>query len=77
MKIDDEFKLIWNKIKLPEPSDLADDLEREGLTPTNKNRGIKAKPKVQEKKTKKPRKSGRTTNTHMTAVLRDYSHMKG
>ncbi|MCJ1350121.1 MAG: Transcription initiation factor IIE subunit beta [Icmadophila ericetorum] len=74
--IDDEFKNIWHKIKLPPADALADELEREGLTPTNKARGVKAKPKVQEKKTKKPRKSGKTTNTHMIGILRDYSHLK-
>ncbi|MCJ1372505.1 hypothetical protein MMC20_003730 [Loxospora ochrophaea] len=74
--IDDEFKNMWYKIKLPEPGALADELERAGLTPTNKSRAIKSKPKVQEKKTKKPRKSGKTTNVHMAGVLRDYSHLK-
>ena len=74
--IDDEFKNIWSKIKLPEPGALADELEKAGLTPTNKARGVKAKVKVQEKKNKKPRRSGKTTNTHMMSVLRDYSHLK-
>ena len=74
--IDDEFKGMWHKIRLPEAGVLADELEREGLTPTNKSRGLKAKPKTQEKKTKKPRKSGKTTNVHMMGVLRDYSHLK-
>ncbi|KAL9118387.1 MAG: hypothetical protein Q9187_005069 [Circinaria calcarea] len=74
--IDDEFKNIWHKIRLPEAGVLADELERAGLTPTNKARGIKVKPKVQEKKTKKPRRSGKTTNVHMQGVLRDYSHLK-
>lgn len=74
--IDDEFQRIWHKIRLPEPGALADELEKAGLTPTNKARGAKLKMKLQEKKTKKPRKSGRTTNVHMMAVLRDYSHLK-
>ena len=74
--IDDEFKSIWYKIKLPEPGALADELERAGLTPTNKARGAKTKVNVQEKKNKKPRRSGKTTNTHMMSVLRDYSHLK-
>ncbi|MCJ1405514.1 hypothetical protein MMC11_008742 [Xylographa trunciseda] len=74
--IDEEFKNIWHKIRLPEPGVLADELERAGLTPTNKARGLKMKPKVQEKKTKKARKSGKTTNVHMMGVLRDYSHLK-
>lgn len=74
--IDEEFKHLWKKTRLPEPAALADDLEKNGLTPTNKSRSIKAKPKVQEKKTKKPRKSGRMTNVHMLGVLRDFSHLQ-
>jgi len=74
--IDEEFKAFWHRIRLPEAGALADDLEKAGLTPTNKARGIKVKPKALEKKTKKPRKSGKTTNVHMMGVLRDYSHLK-
>ena len=74
--IDQEFRKIWQKIKLPEPAVLADELEREGLTPANKSRSVKMKPVKQEKKTKRARKGGKTTNTHMAGVLRDYSHLK-
>lgn len=76
VSIDDEFQTIWHKIKLPEPAALADELEKAQLLPANKSRGIKLKPKVIEKKVKKPRKGGRTTNLHMQGVLRDYSHVK-
>ena len=74
--IDQEFKTMWQKIKLPEPGALADELEREGLTPANKSRSIKVKPVKQENKKKRARKGGKTTNTHMAGVLRDYSHLK-
>ncbi|KAL8887036.1 MAG: hypothetical protein Q9192_006383 [Flavoplaca navasiana] len=37
-EIDDEFKAIWHNIKLPEPANTADELEKEGLTPANKHR---------------------------------------
>lgn len=74
--IDQEFKSMWHSIKLPEPGALADELEREGLTPANKSRSVKAKPTKQETKTKRARKGGKTTNTHMAGVLRDYSHFK-
>jgi transcription initiation factor TFIIE subunit beta len=76
VSIDEEFKKIWSNIKLPEPNTLAEELEKNGLTPTNKSRVVKAKPKVQEKKTKKPRRSGKTTNVHMLGFLRDYSHLQ-
>lgn len=76
LHIEDEFQSIWHKIRLPEAGALADDLEKAGLTPANKSRGVKVKPKQLEKKTKKPRKGGKLTNIHMVGVLRDYSHLK-
>lgn len=74
--VDEEFQLIWHKIKLPEVGALADELEKAGLQPANKSRGIKLEPVRQAKKPKKPRKGGKTTNTHMAGVLRDFSHLK-
>lgn len=76
LEIDEEFQNIWHKIKLPPPEALADELKREGLTPANKKGTKKAALKAPEKKPKKPRKGGRTTNTHMQGVLRDYSHLR-
>ena len=75
-EIDDEFKAIWHKIKLPEPAALADELEKEGLTPANKHRITKKPVKTQEKPKRKARAGGKTTNVHMAGVLRDYSHLK-
>ncbi|KAL9046790.1 MAG: hypothetical protein Q9214_000465 [Letrouitia sp. 1 TL-2023] len=74
--IDQDYRSVWHKIKLPEPAALADELEREGLTPANKSRNVKVKPKVQEKPKRKQRAGGRTTNVHMAGVLKDYSHLK-
>lgn len=74
--VDEEFQLIWHKIKLPEVGALADELEKAGLQPANKRRGVKMEPVRQAKKPKKPRKGGKTTNTHMAGVLRDFSHLK-
>ena len=73
---DDEFQKIWEKIKVPEPQTVKDELERAGITPTNKNKVVKPRPKVEQKKVKKPRRSGKTTHTHMMGILRDYSHLK-
>lgn len=75
-ELDDEFKAIWHKIKLPEPGALADELEKEGLTPANKHRPTKKPVKPQEKPKRKARAGGKTTNVHMAGVLRDYSHLK-
>ncbi|KAJ9299794.1 hypothetical protein DTO271G3_2678 [Paecilomyces variotii] len=75
-RFDDEFKQIWEKIKVPDQQTVTEELEKAGITPTNKNKVVKARPKFEMKKTKKPRRSGKTTNTHMMGILRDYSHLK-
>ncbi|MCJ1274845.1 Transcription initiation factor IIE subunit beta [Puttea exsequens] len=74
--VDQEFKDIWGTIKLPEPGAVADELEKEGLTPANKSRAIKKAPAKQKEKPRKRRAGGKTTNVHMQGVLRDYSHLK-
>ncbi|KAL8871646.1 MAG: hypothetical protein Q9174_002568 [Haloplaca sp. 1 TL-2023] len=74
--VDEEFQDIWHKIRLPDPEALAQELEKEGLTPANKNRSTKKPVKVQEKPKRKARAGGKTTNVHMAGVLKDFSHLK-
>ncbi|KAL3475434.1 hypothetical protein BJX99DRAFT_229591 [Aspergillus californicus] len=73
---DEEFKAIWEKIKIPDQQIVKEELDKAGILPTSKNKILKVRPKVEHKKVKKPRRSGKTTNTHMMGVLRDYSHLK-
>lgn len=73
---DPEFRQIWEKIKIPDNNAVAEELEKAGITPTSKNKDLNARPMVEHKKVKKPRRSGKTTNVHMASVLRDYSHLK-
>ncbi|PGH12842.1 hypothetical protein AJ80_06551 [Polytolypa hystricis UAMH7299] len=73
---DPEFRQIWEKIKLPDANTVMEELETAGITPTSKNKVVKQRPKIEHKKVKKVRRSGKTTNTHMAGVLRDYSHLK-
>ncbi|KAL8737455.1 MAG: hypothetical protein Q9181_001671 [Wetmoreana brouardii] len=75
-EVDEEFQKIWHKIKLPEADALAEELEREGLTPARKNRVIKKPMKIQEKPKRKTRAGGKTTNVHMAGVLKDFSHLR-
>ncbi|MCJ1311674.1 hypothetical protein MMC25_005347 [Agyrium rufum] len=75
-EIDQEFKNIWHKVKLPDPSAIAEELEKNNMVPANKARKVVVKANAPAPKKKKPRKSGKTTNTHMLSVLRDYSHLK-
>lgn len=73
---DDEFRQIWEKIKIPDAQTVREELEKAGITPTSKNKIVNQKPKIEQKKVKKARRSGKTTNTHMAGILRDYSHLK-
>lgn len=73
---DDEFRQIWEKIRIPDQQTVKEELEKAGITPTSKNKVVNARPKIENKKVKKPRRSGKTTNTHMMGILRDYSHLK-
>lgn len=73
---DDEFRQIWEKTKIPDQQRVIEELEKAGMTPANKNKVVKPRVKVEQKKTKKPRRTGKTTNTHMAGILRDYSHLK-
>lgn len=75
--IDEDFQNFWHKIKLPaNPSDMRLELEKAGLTPTSQ---IKEAVKVLGNKDKKKRinrKAGKSTNTHMAGILKDYSNMR-
>lgn len=73
---DDEFRNIWDKTKIPEQQRVVEELEKAGMIPANKNKVVKPRVKIEQKKTKKPRRTGKTTNTHMMGILRDYSHLK-
>ncbi|KKZ60900.1 transcription initiation factor TFIIE subunit beta [[Emmonsia] crescens] len=75
-QFDPEFRQIWEKIKIPDQQTVTEELEKAGITPTSKNKVVKTRPKIEHKKVKKARRSGKTTNTHMAGVLRDYSHLK-
>ncbi|KAF3908598.1 hypothetical protein ABW21_db0209822 [Orbilia brochopaga] len=74
VKIDDEFKNIWEKIVIPPAPELPGELERAGLKPTSVDPATikNAMQKDTSKKTKKPRR-GRITNTHLAGMLRDYN----
>ncbi|EFW21334.1 hypothetical protein D8B26_001546 [Coccidioides posadasii str. Silveira] len=75
-QFDAEFRQIWEKVKIPDQQTVAEELEKAGITPTSKHKPVKQRPKIEQKKVKKPRRSGKTTNTHMAGILRDYSHLK-
>lgn len=77
--LDKEFKQTWLQLKLT-------DLNKEQLTeavvkahqiPTNKVGKVDKGPqKKVEKKARKARRNGKTTNKHMVGMLKDYSHLR-
>ena len=73
-KADTDFIDIWSKTKLPgSEAELRTELERWGLTPSSL---VKEPKKVEAKRKEKRRinrKSGKTTNSHMLNILKDYS----
>lgn len=77
-EVDFEFAKMWHNVKLPDPDDLVRNLIEAGQKPASEDpsKRIKAQVKPKDKKKRPPRKSGRTTNTHMEHLLRDYDHLK-
>ncbi|PSS13002.1 hypothetical protein M430DRAFT_36202 [Amorphotheca resinae ATCC 22711] len=77
-KIDPEFQVMWRQTELPSVDDLVRKLQEAGQKPASEDpsKRVKPPPKPKEKKKKAPRKGGRTTNTHMEHLLKDYSHLK-
>jgi transcription initiation factor TFIIE subunit beta len=78
LNIDTEFKAMWQRVELPSVDDLVRKLLDAGQKPASEDpsKRVKPPPKPKEKKKKAPRKGGRTTNTHMQHLLKDYSHKR-
>lgn len=76
-RIDQDFKDYWSKISLPaNPGELRAELEKAGLTPTSQVKEVIKVSGGKDKKKRTSRKVGRSTNTHMVGILKDYSQMK-
>jgi len=75
-KVDADFLNDWDKIQLPaNPDDLRAKLVAAGLKPSSApKKTVVTGPK--EKKKKAPRRGGKQTNTHMTSILKDFSHLR-
>ena len=77
-QIDNEFHVKWRQVEIPSVDELVRKLVDAGQKPASEDpsKRIKPAPKAKEKKRKAPRKGGRTTNTHMEHLLKDYTHLK-
>lgn len=76
--VDHEFHVMWRQVELPSVDELVRKLMDAGQKPASEDpsKRIKAPTKPKEKKKRAARKGGRTTNTHMEHLLKDYSHLK-
>lgn len=75
--IDPELKVMWAKCEVPPLDSIVQRLKAAQQKPTSEDpRDKLAAPKVEKKKKKMQRRTGKATNTHMEHLLKDYSHMK-
>lgn len=76
--VDFEFQEMWHKTELPSVDELVRKLQEAGQKPASEDpsKRIKAAPKAATKTKRAARKGGKTTNTHMAHLLKDYSYLK-
>ncbi|KAK3333569.1 hypothetical protein B0T19DRAFT_382376 [Cercophora scortea] len=76
--VDPELKLMWAKVEVPSPDNIVQRLIAAQQKPTSEDPRLKLlqAPKVEKKKKRTQRRTGKSTNTHMEHLLKDYSHMK-
>ena len=76
-EVDNEFRNLWHDVQAPGTAEaLRNELLHFGLTPTSQVKKAVAGSGDAKKKKKVPRSGGRTTNTHMAHILKDYSHLR-
>lgn len=71
--MDDDFCEFWSKCKLPaSEAELRAELEKANLTATSQVKEVKKGNMGRREKRKPNRRGGKTTNTHMMGILREY-----
>jgi transcription initiation factor TFIIE subunit beta len=76
--VSDGTKHGWDEVRLPtNPDDLRAALEAAGLKSTSGTREKAKNNMHREQKRKAARRTGRTTNSHISHLLKDYSNLKG
>jgi transcription initiation factor TFIIE subunit beta len=76
--VDPEFKVMWHRVDVPGLDNIHQRLIQVGQKPTSEDPILKAMAnnKVDKKKKRANRRGGKTTNSHMQDLLKDYSHMR-
>ena len=72
--VDADFADVWAKTRLPaNEMDLRGELEKAGLTPTSAVKEVRRAEMGKKARKKVVRKGGKTTNSHLLGILKDYS----
>ncbi|KAK3316134.1 hypothetical protein B0H66DRAFT_534397 [Apodospora peruviana] len=76
--VDPELKVLWAKVEVPSVEHIVAKLVSAQQKPTSEDPRLKLlnQPKAEKKKKRAQRRTGKSTNTHMEHLLKDYSHMK-
>lgn len=74
--IDPELKVTWAKVEVPSLDTIVQRLKAAQQKPASEDPRDKVVEKKTEKKRKTQRRAGKSTNTHMEGLLRDFSHLR-
>lgn len=73
-RADQDFCDFWAKTKLPASEmDVRSELEKAGLTPTSQVKEVRKMDNKKKERKRVIRKNGKTTNSHMAGILKDYT----
>ncbi|KAK4154353.1 transcription initiation factor IIE subunit beta [Chaetomidium leptoderma] len=77
-EVDPQLKLMWSRVEVPSLESIVPRLVAAQQKPASEDPRLKAMqaPKVEKKKKRAQRRTGKSTNVHMEHLLKDYSHMK-
>ena len=77
-EVDPQLKLMWSRTEVPSVENIVARLVAAQQKPASEDPRVKAMqaPKVEKKKKRAQRRTGKSTNVHMEHLLKDYSHMK-
>ncbi len=77
-EVDPQLKLMWSRTEVPSLENIVPRLVAAQQKPASEDPRVKAMqaPKVEKKKKRAQRRTGKSTNVHMEHLLKDYSHMK-
>jgi len=76
--VDSEFVSMWRRVEVPPVDSIVQRLNAAGQKATSEDPRLKMMqaPKVEKKKKRTTRRTGKATNLHMEHLLKDYSYMK-